>query len=406
MSRSSVALGHDYLTQRGGAERVALILADAFPAAPLYTSLYDPAGTFPEFASIDVRVSALNWLTPLRSRHRLALPLLAPAIASMRIDADVLLTSSSGWAHGLPTTGRKVVYCHAPARWLYQSARYLGASRNEDVGRRLIRLPATLGLRLLRNRLRKWDRRAALSADRYLANSTVTRDAIRRIYGIDAEVLPPPPALIPGGPEEAVAGVEPGFVLCVARLLPYKNVDVVIEAARLVPGTRLVIVGGGPERNRLAALAAGSDSILLGRVGDAQLSWLYRNCSALVGASYEDYGLSPLEAAAFGRPSVVLRDGGYLDTVVADETGVFFDTPTAESVAAGLRAVAARTWDADALRTHAAKFARPRFEARLREIVAEESELFSTLRASARTTSTFSSSSEPSNGDGSLNRRQ
>src|SRR5436189_353008 len=118
-----IALVHDYLTQRGGAERVVLSLTRAFPDAPLYTSLYDPAGTFREFADVDVRPLALNAIATLRQRHRLALPLLAAAFSRLEVPADVVVCSSSGWAHGAQVEGRKVVYCHTPARWLYQPDR-------------------------------------------------------------------------------------------------------------------------------------------------------------------------------------------------------------------------------------------------------------------------------------------
>ena len=122
-----VALAHDYLTQRGGAERVVVAMHEAFPDAPLYTSLYEPAATFPEFGTADVRTTGLQRVAVLRRRHRLALPLLARAFSRMQItDAATVLCSSSGWAHGVRTDARKVVYCHAPARWLYQPTRYLG----------------------------------------------------------------------------------------------------------------------------------------------------------------------------------------------------------------------------------------------------------------------------------------
>ncbi|HEY0215937.1 MAG TPA: glycosyltransferase, partial [Cellulomonas sp.] len=315
----------------------------------------------------------------LRRHHRLALPLLAPAVSGTPIDADVVLASSTGWAHGFPTRGRKVVYCHAPARWLYQSDRYLGPSRSGGSEARAAggaqRRVQAAALGALAPALRAWDRRAAASADRYLANSTVTARAIREAYGIEAEILPPPPAMLPGGPETPVEGVEPGFLLCVARLLPYKNVDVVIEAVRRSPGVRLVVVGDGPERAALTRQVADLPRVhLAGRVDDAQLRWLYRSCAALVAASYEDYGLSPLEAAAFGRPSVVLRDGGYLDTVIDGVTGEFFDAPDPDLVAeAAARALAAR-WDAPTLQAHADDFAAARFVARLHAIVQEERE--------------------------------
>lgn len=371
-----VALAHDYATQRGGAERVALVMADAFPGAPMYTTLYHPAGTFPGFGPLDVRTSRLDRVGLLRRHHRLALPLLAPAVRAMPIDADVVLASSTGWAHGFPTRGRKVVYCHAPARWLYQTDRYLGPGRGPDSGAGsggLQRWLAARAIGVLAPALRSWDRRAAASADRYLANSTVTARAIREVYGIEAEILPPPPAMLPGGPQTPVDGVEPGFLLCVARLLPYKNVDVVIEAVRRMPGARLVVVGDGPERAALTQRVRDLPRVqLAGRVDDARLRWLYRNCAALVAASHEDYGLSPLEAAAFGRPSVVLRDGGYLDTVLDGVTGEFFDAPDPDLVAETADRVLARTWDPRVLSAHADGFGAERFIARLHAIVQEE----------------------------------
>jgi glycosyltransferase involved in cell wall biosynthesis len=373
-----VALAHDYATQRGGAERVALMMAQAFPAAPLYTTLYHPEGTFPEFAALDVRTTVLDRVGALRRHHRLALPLLAPAVSGTRIDADVVLASSTGWAHGFPTRGRKVVYCHAPARWLYQGDRYLGAARGSGSGHApggAQRQVAALALGLLAPALRVWDRRAAATAHRYLANSTVTARAIREAYGIEAEILPPPPAMLPGGEETPLDGVEPGFLLCVARLLPYKNVDVVVEAVRRSPGVRLVVVGDGPERAALEQRVADVPRVVLaGRVDDARLRWLYRHCAALVAASYEDYGLSPLEAAAFGRPSVVLRDGGYLDTVRDGVTGVFFDAPDPDLVAQAADSALSRTWQPATLRAHADDFGAARFVARLHAIVQEERE--------------------------------
>jgi len=366
-----VALAHDYATQRGGAERVALLLAEAFPGSPMYTTLYDPDGTFPEFGALDLRTSALDRSRLLRRHHRAALPFLAPAVDRQRVDADVLLASSTGWAHGYRGARRTVVYCHAPARWLYQRDRYLGPAEG-SAAHRARRRAAAAALGLLSPGLRRWDGAAARRADVYLANSTVTQRAIREAYGIEAEVLAPPPAMLPAGEERPLPGVEPGFLLCVARLLPYKNVDVVVAAAQAT-GRELVVVGDGPDRARLEAQAAQRGRVhLLGRVDDATLRWVYRHASALVAASYEDYGLSPLEAGAFGRPSVVLRDGGYLDTVAEGVTGVFFDAPRADLVADAVEDALSRSWDDDAVAAHVATFGRERFVERLRGVVAEQ----------------------------------
>jgi glycosyltransferase involved in cell wall biosynthesis len=337
-----------------------LSLTRAFPDAPLHTSLYEPATTFPEFAAVDVRRGPLNRLAPLRREHRLALPLLAPAFSAMRIDADVVLCSSSGWAHGARVTGRKIVYCHTPARWLYQADRYL---RGRGGSARFV-------ARALRSPLVRWDKAAAASADLYLANSTVVAERIERIYGIQAVVVPPPPALTPDGDTEPLADIEPGFALCVSRLLPYKNVDAVMRAFASLPDTRLVVAGAGPGESALRALGA-ENVHFVGRVTDEQLRWLYANSNLLVAASHEDFGLTPLEAATFGKPSVVLRWGGFLDTVTEGVTGLFFDTPESAPIASAVREARARRWAPEAIRAHAATFAEERFIARIRAIVAD-----------------------------------
>jgi glycosyltransferase involved in cell wall biosynthesis len=189
-------------------------------------------------------------------------------------------------------------------------------------------------------------------------------------YGIEAEVVPPPPALTPRGHSEAVADVEPGFILCVSRLLPYKNVDAVVRAFARLPDEHLAVAGTGPDEEQLRA-SAPPNVTFLGRVSDEQLRWLYANCDLLVAASHEDFGLTPLEAATFGKASVVLRWGGFLDTVREGETGVFFETPTATAISAALRDARGERWDADAIRAHAERFAEPRFIERIRAIVDE-----------------------------------
>lgn len=359
-SRARVAIVHDYLTQRGGAERVVLSMLRAFPGAPLYTSLYSPETTLPAFRGADVRTLAINRSAALRRNHRLALPLLAPAFSRLRVKADVTVCSSSGWAHGVRTDGRKLVYCYAPARWLYQSDRYLGGRRQ---GARAM-------LMALRPMLRTWDRRAAGSADRYVTSSSAMRDSIRAVYGIDADVLPPPHTINPGGARRPVDGVGPGFLLCVSRLLPYKNVDVIVEAMRTLPDHRLVVVGDGPERARLTALA-GSNVRILGGVTDEQLRWLYAGSLGLVAASYEDYGLTPLEANSFARPVAVLRWGGFLDTVVEGRTGVFFDEPQADAVRDGILRLVEADWDERAILAHAERYSETGFMERLSGLVHE-----------------------------------
>ncbi|WP_020144759.1 glycosyltransferase [Terracoccus sp. 273MFTsu3.1] len=358
--RPRVAIAHDYLTQRGGAERVVLALHRAFPDATIHTTLYDPDGTYPEFRDADVVVSPIDRLGPLRRDHRSALPLLPYAVSRLRVDADVVVASSSGWAHGVPTTGHKLVYCHAPARWLYQADAYLG----DDAGRTV----KARALGLLGGWLRRWDRRAAASADRYLANSTVVRERIAAAYGIEADVLPPPYGIDPADPRRPLAALEDwaddGYLLLVSRLLPYKNVDVAVEAVRGLP-ERLVVVGSGPLEARLRSQAPDNVRIVTD-LTDAELRWTYAHARTLLAPSLEDFGLTPLEAAAFGVPTLALHAGGYLDTVDEKVNGTFFEEPTPAAVRAAVVAGRDRAWDAAAIRTHAEHFSEAHFRERIR----------------------------------------
>jgi len=357
-----IAIAHDYLTQRGGAERVVLMLSRMFPDAPIYTSLYDPDGTYPEFAELDIRTSHLNRVPFFRKHHRAALPLLPFAISSMKIDAELVIVSSSGWAHGMRTRGIKLAYTYAPARWLYEGDRYLGDST------RWIRL----GLNILRPALIWWDRRAHRTVDKHIAISSLTRDKLKSQYGVEAPILGAPHRYglddsrkisehNPAGPR--------GYFLTVSRLLPYKNVDVIVDAFRYLTNERLVIVGSGPESERLKETAPDNVKFLENLL-DSEVSACYSGAKALIAASYEDFGLTPLEAAVFGVPSIVLREGGFLDTV-STRSGLFFDEPTSDSVRTAVERFDAMQFDPEEIESLASRFTADAFSARLMAIIHE-----------------------------------
>lgn len=359
MSETDVAIAHDYLTQRGGAERVVLALARAFPRAPIYTTLYDPELTYPEFAKHEVRPSWLNRLALFRRSHRLALPLLAGVASCTRVQAKHTIVSSSGWAHGFHTSGYKIVYCYSPARWLYQPDTYLGS--NEGWLKKVV-------LRVISPFLKRWDKRHALTATKYFAISTAVQQRIWDTYGIEAEVLPAPHSIditLPQEPVDLSSLCSPleGFYLCISRLLPYKNVDVVIAALGSL-GLPLVVVGSGPDERRLRA-KAGPTVLMTKNLTDSQVRWLYAHCTAVVSASYEDFGLTPIEAAAYGKPSVVLRWGGFLDTIREGLTGEYFDEPDPALISAAVTRSRQRSWDIDVIQRQAARFSEEQFTARL-----------------------------------------
>lgn len=363
--RPVVAIAHDYLTQRGGAERVVLAMHRAFPDATIYTALYDPDGTYPEFRDARIVTSSLNRFSAFRKDHRLALPFLAMAASALKIDADVVVVSSSGWAHGLRTTGRLFVYCHSPARWLYLTEQYLGAGKRWSL--------KGLLLAALKPGLIAWDRKAAARADKYVANSTVVEQRIRQVYGKRAEIFYPPHSIEVDGPLSPIEGLEEftrnGHFIVVSRLLPYKNVDQAVAAFEGIP-ERLLVIGAGPLAEQIRASLP--DNVkLASNVTDEQMRWAYASAKAVIAPSYEDFGITPLEGAAWGIPTIALRAGGYLDTIVEGVTGTFIDEPTAVAIREAVLSFRSDMWDSDAIRDHARSFAEEPFRDRLRDEVFE-----------------------------------
>jgi glycosyltransferase involved in cell wall biosynthesis len=355
-----VAIAHDYLTQRGGAERVVLEICRSFPGAPVHTSLYDQDATFPDFRGIDVRTSRWSDLPVFRRDHRRLFPVMGPMMQARKIDADVLIASSSGWAHGMQSSGRKLVYCHTPARWIYRA--------DEAMNGAGLRYRASVNA--LRPALRRWDQSAARTADKYIANSEATRALVRDVYGIDAVVLPPPLALDIGGEVTPVPDVASVDILVVSRLRSQKNVDLVIAAAHDLTDRQFVVVGTGHLMDALIAVAP-SNVTFVGRVPDSELRWLYRNASMLLAPAFEDFGLTPIEAAAHGLPTVALRAGGYLETVIDGRSGVFFDELDVRAVGDAIRRCSSETWNADEIRACAEPYDRELFAERLRALVQE-----------------------------------
>jgi len=351
-----VVIAHDYVTQRGGAERTVLGLLEAFPGSRLVTSVFAPERTFPEFADVQVETMGLNRVAAFRRDPRLAFPFLARAWEQHAIaDADIVICSSSGWSHAAATSAPKIVYCHNPARWLYQAEDYLaGASA-----------PVRAVRHAWAGRLIDWDRRHAARAAAYVVNSNVVAGRVLNQYGRDAVVIPPPMTLDRHGSREPIPGLAPGFLLAVSRARCYKNVQLVCEAVESLPSERLVAIGGLPERSsggtwtdRLTGVKG---------VSDAQLRWLYANCRAVVSASREDFGLTPLEGNLFGKPAMLLRAGGFLDTLVDGITGGFIEAETVEAVRDALTRIP--SVDASVLSTYAEGFRTEVFARRMHEVV-------------------------------------
>jgi glycosyltransferase involved in cell wall biosynthesis len=348
---AKVAIAHDYLNQRGGAERVVLEMAEIWPEAPIYTSLYRPESTFPGFRQRDIRRSFLDRL-PINRGFRALFPLYPLAFRRFgELDADVVLSSSSGWAHGVRTSRESfhAVYCHTPARWLY-GTEHLGASYCQDASAPLLEL------------MRAWDRRAARRADLYIANSREVRDRIKRHYGIDATVVYPP---VDTGRFRASGRGE--RLLVVSRLLPYKRVDLVVDAATRA-GIGLDVVGTGPAFEELRG-RAGPTVDFHGRLDDDDVTRLMETCRALCLPGQEDFGITPVEANAAGKPVVAFGGGGALETLSEGTTGVFFSKHTVDDVLDAIHRCDLLETRPDDIAASAERFSRETFRASLLEVL-------------------------------------
>ena len=354
-----VALVHDFLLDLRGAERVFAAICDAWPEADVYTAIYDERGTEGRFAARSPQASFLQRLRPTSRTFRPLLPLYPHAVESLDLRGyDVVVSSSSAWAHGvlIDPGAVHVCYCHNPFRYAWSEREATLEARN------LLTRPA---LRVLLSRWRQWDWIAAQRVDAYVANSAVTAARIRRYFGRDAKILHPPVELSRFSP-----GPVGAHYLVLAELMAHKRIDVAIRAfnALRLP---LVVVGDGPESRRLRRLA-GPTVRLTGRLSDGEVADLLRSSQALVVTAEEEFGIAAVESLASGRPVIGLRSGGVLETVEEGVTGAFYedgDDPRALAAAvAGFDPVAV---DPAACVTSARRFGIERFQERLRTIVDE-----------------------------------
>ncbi|MCF7838009.1 MAG: glycosyltransferase [Candidatus Marinimicrobia bacterium] len=354
-SPARVVLVHDWLTGMRGGERVLEVLADWFPAAPIYTLFARPAALSPTLTAHPIHTSRLQQIPGILNHYRNLLPLFPAALAGLRLPpCDLVISTSHCVAKSIrpPAGARHLCYCFTPMRYAWGFFdEYLGA---DSIKRRLA-APLLLALR-------HWDRRANQRVDRFVAISRHIQARIARCYNRDAGVVYPPVNTDFFTPDPTVT---PGaYDLIVSALVPYKRIDLALEAYRLLPERRLKIVGAGTEYERLRATAPANIE-WLGRRADPEVRALYQGCGCLVFPGEEDFGIVPLEAQACGRPVVGYDRGGLRETVRPNETGILFSPQTPTHLAAAVRACTQTTWPAERLRAQALTFAPDAFRSAL-----------------------------------------
>jgi glycosyltransferase involved in cell wall biosynthesis len=353
----SVALVHDYLLVRRGAERTFAEIAACWPGAPIYTLLFDGPAVEPWFEGHPVETSGLQRLGIRQGGFRYLLPLLPGAAERLDVGGhDLVVSSSSAFAQGVrPGPGAfHVCYCHSPFRyaWLEQERALAECPR-----------PARPLLKRTLRRIRDWDREAASRVDRYVANGRITQERIARFYGAESEIVHPPVAV-----ERFRVGAPQDYLLFVGQVVPHKRVEVALLAARMA-GRPIKIVGEGPDRARLERLYGGPGVEFLGSVGDTELADLYAGCLALVVPNVEEFGIAAVEAQAAGRPVVAVARGGALETVVEGETGALVAAEDAAALAEPLRDLDFERFDPALIRANAERFSAASFRRNFSSLV-------------------------------------
>lgn len=370
-----VAVVVDWLCQSGGAELVIREILAAFPEAELFAQfdVMRPADRA-RITSRPAHTSFLQHVPGIATRYRSLLPLMPAAIRSLDVSAfDVIISSHHAVAKGVRVRPGQfhLCYCHSPVRYAWdRREEYLA-----DHG--ITGLKATVARALL-ERIRRWDLATVAGVDRFVVNSRYVGDRVRRLYGRESTVIHPPVDVeffTPGGARES------DLYVTASRQVPYKRIDRIVEAFRALPDRRLVVLGDGPQRERIRAAAAGAPNIsLLGEVPREALRDWFRRARAFVFAADEDFGIVPLEAQACGTPVIALGQGGALETVRAEpgaeRTGLFFADDSSGTIADAVRRFEALATPpaAAACRANAERFTAARFRAALLGTVAAASD--------------------------------
>ncbi len=341
-----MAIVADWLTDRGGAERVVLTLASLFPQADIFTSVFKEEN-FPELKERRVFVSFLQRY-PFAFRHQLY-TLLRP-LAFEEFDFknyEIVISSSSAESKGIITLPETfhLCYCHTPTRYFW--SHYEEYLRRPQLG--FFNPLAKLVLPRLIPRLRRWDFLAAQRVDRFVASSETTKARIQKYYGREAKVIYPPVEI-----KRFRLGERGDYFIILGRQIPYKRTDIAVEAFDQT-GLPLKIVGRGPEVERLMPRARKNIEFVTD-ASDREVAELLSNAKALVFPQEEDFGIVALEAQAAGKPVIAYRAGGALESVIEGKTGVFFDEQTPASLILGLKKFSRLSFNPKTIREHAATF--------------------------------------------------
>lgn len=360
-----IALVHDYLSQDGGAERVLKAFHEVWPEAPIFVLFHDRK-KIPDFNTAIIRESFLSRLPFVRGHFQWYLPLIPLATEKYNLEEfDVVLSSTSAFAKGVLTAPHTlhISYCHTPARYLWSDThQYIANLKYNPLIKML--LPRLI------SKMRLWDTMSANRVDHFVANSRTVQYRIQKYYRRLSDVIHPPVTLS----TFAIHKKPNDYFVAGGRLVPYKNLDLVIQAFNRL-GWPLRIFGTGSELSRLRAIAK-PNCIFLGRISETEKAKLLSGARAFIHPQIEDFGITPLEAMASGRPVIAYAVGGATETIIPNETGVFFNEQNWETLYDTLLNFDSEHWDSERIRDHAASFDTIIFKNKIKDYVTERYEEF------------------------------
>lgn len=358
-----VALIHDHLAQMGGAEKVLQVFHEMYPDAPIFTLMKNEENVKKNFPNARIETSIIQKLPGGVKHYRWYMPFMPMAIEFFDLSGyDLVLSSTSSFAKGVITASDTlhICYCHTPTRYLWSDThQYIKELSYNKYFKKIISLAL--------NYIRMWDRLAADRVDSYIANSKTVKKRIKKYYKADSDII------YPNIEEEKfyISDKVDNYYLAGCRLVPYKRIDLLVKAFKKLD-MKLKVFGDGVDMERLKEIADGAKNIeFLGRVSDEERTELFSKCKAYINPQTEDFGITIVEAMASGRPVIAVKRGGATETIIENETGVFFEHETASSVREAVKRFDSLNieWNSKNIREHALKFSTNRFKNEITEFV-------------------------------------